>query len=161
VMMVAYNKVAELLVYNAVKALASQYTFGLPSAGYGAGAQLIAAVGWWMELVRPTLRESDPAYTLTIPAAPKERIITDGMPLGARDPDETWATVTSRLAELGVTRVVELVDEITGVPAPLAHATPVAPGGPFVAAPAHPVVQEIMLYRPEDLLLGMAPELDL
>lgn len=162
VMQVAYNKTAELLAYNAFKALATPYNPpAYVSAAYGAGAQLVAAVGWYMELVAANLRETNPQYTLTIPAGLKQRILTDGFLLGARSVDETWSVVTSRLAELGVNRVVELVDEITGVPAPLAHATVAAPGGPIAAGAPHPVVQEIALYRPEDFLLGVAPELDL
>jgi len=161
VMQVAYNKTAELLAYARFKALASQYSFGYALTGYGAGAQLLVVVGWWMELVRANLREANPGYTLTIPAGLKERIITDGFLTGQRSPDETWGAVTDRLAQLGVTNVIELVDEITGVPAPLAHATVAAPGGPIAVGAPHPNVQEIALYRPSDFSLLMAPELDL
>src|SRR3990172_4485354 len=161
VMRVAYSKTAELLVYNRLKALSSQYSFGYALTAYGAGAQLLVVVGWFMEKVRANLREANPQYTLTIPAGLKERIITDGFLTGARSPDETWGRILERLRELGVTRVVELVDEITGVPLPLAHTAFVAPGGPIAVGDPHPVVQEIALYRPEDFLLGVAPEIDL
>lgn len=166
VMEVAYNKTAELLVYQRLRDLASKYTFGYDLAGYGAEAQLIAAVGWALELVKANLRESDPNYTLAIPAGLKQRILTDAFLVGAKQGDETWAEVVAKIQELGVRNVVELVDEIVCSPdGPVAHATPAAAvdgcDGTYIAAPAHPVEQEILLYRPEDFVLGVAPEIDL
>lgn len=164
VMQVAYSKVAELLVYNRLRDLSSKYTFGYSLDAYGAGAQLLAAVGWAMEQIKASLRETDPGYTLAIPAGLKERIITDGFLTGAHAPDEMWQTIVMRLNELGVNRVVLLVDEIVCTPGgALAHTPPIAavPGCVYAAAPVHPVEQEILLYRPEDFVLGVAPEIDL
>jgi hypothetical protein len=160
VMEVAYNKTAELLVYNRVRALASQYTFGYATAGYGASAQLLAAVGWALEAIRVNLRESDPNYTLALPTGLIERVLTDGVIRGTDD-YRTRDDLFDRLTTLGVSNIVELTDEVTGVPAPLAHAALNPPGDAAIAAPAHPVEQQILLYRPEDFVLGVAPELDL
>lgn len=164
VMQVAFSKTAELLIYNRLRTLSSQYSFGYDLTGYGAGAQLLAAVGWAMELVAASLREQNPGYTLAIPAGLKERILTDGFLVGAHAPDETWAIIVQRLNQLGVTNVVELVDEIVCTPGPpAAHAVPTGPTAACVRvpAPAHPVEQEILLYRPEDFLLGVGPDIDL
>lgn len=160
VMQVAYSKTAELLVYNRLRALASQYTFAYPDSGYGAEAQLIAAVGWAMEEIKASLRETNPNYTLAIPAGLKERVLTDAFLVGAKEGDQAWSQIVAKLNELGVSKIVELVDEIVGPP-PAAHVGPVAPGGPRVAAATQPVEQEILLYRPEDFVLGVAPEIDL
>lgn len=156
VMQVAFNKTAELSVYNAVRALASQYTFGYALTGYGASAQLLAAVGWATELIAASLREGDPSYTLALPAGLVERVLTDGVIRGTDD-YRTRDDLYERLATLGIANVVELVDE--GGPTP--HDPPVAPGGPAVAAPTHPNDQRILLYRPEDLILGVGPDIDL
>ena len=160
VMEVAYNKTAELLVYNRLLALSSQYTYGLATTGYGASAQLLSVVGYGLEMIRAALRESDPGYTLVLPAGLIERVVTDGTIRGFGD-YRSRDDILDRLDAIGVTSVVELVDEITGVPAPLAHPVPVAPGGPAIAAPAQPLEQQILLYRPEDFVLGVGPDIDL
>ncbi len=122
VMECAFSKVAELLAYQQVRNLSSRYSFGYDLTGYGAGAQLLAAVGWAIEAARANTRISDLTYSLAIPAGLKTRILTDGFLTGARAPDETWSTILNRLRELGVNNVVELVDEIVCLPeGPLAH----------------------------------------
>jgi hypothetical protein len=160
VMQVAFSKTSELLVYNRLRALSSQYLFGYDVGSYGASAQLLAAVGWAMENIRASLRESNPNYTLALPAGLIERVLTDGV-IRATDDYRTRDDIFERLATLGVSNVVELVDEITGVPSPLAHTPLAAPGGPRVAAPDQPLAQEILLYRPEDFILGVGPDIDL
>lgn len=164
VMQVAFSKTAELLVYARLRALSSKYSYGYALTAYGAGAQLLAAVGWAMEAIRANLRESNPGYTLTIPAGLKERIVTDGFLTGAHAPDETWNVILQRLNELGVNRVVELVDEIVCTPGGAAAHAPIiapVPGCTYVAGTQHPVTQEIALYRPEDFVLGVGPDIDL
>lgn len=163
VMEVAFSKTAELLVYNRVRALASKYSYGLALTGYGASAQLLAAVGWAMELIHANLREANPNYTLAIPAGLLDRVLTDGVIRGI-DEYRVRADLFDRLATLGVTNVVELVDEIVCAPGgPVAHSTVIDPqvGCVWTPAPAHPVEQEILLYRPEDLVLGVGPTIDL
>jgi hypothetical protein len=153
VMTVAYNQVAELQVYAQLLANASQVVFPALTTGYGASAQLLREVGWAMETIRATHRDRLD-YTLAIPAGLRERILTDGLIRGIDD-YRTWSDLTERLAELGVTNIVEMYDPTT---AP--SALP-APGGPPVAATVQPLAQQILLYRPDNFVLGVAPELDL
>jgi len=154
VMEVAYNKTAELLAYNRVVAQASQYNYGQVLTGYGASAQTLGAVGWALELIRRKFRDTK-GYYLTLPAGIRERILADGQIRGMDD-YRTWNDFLERVTALGVDRVVELIDEI-GTPA----AAIVAPGGPPVAAPQHPNLNQVLLYRPDNFLLGLNPEVDL
>lgn len=153
VMQVAYNRVAELQAYAKVLAQASQYTYGLSTAGYGASAQLLAAVSWAVELIRQNQRDLD-GYNLVLPAGTRERVLGDGE-IRASDDYRTWDDVQTRLSELGINTVVELVDPLGPVTALAAR------GGPAVAAPAHEVTRQILLYRPDDYVLALNGEVDL
>lgn len=155
VMTVAYNEAAELEAYRRVLAEASQVTYNASAlpVGYGASAKLIKAVAWAMSTIRATHRDRLD-YTLALPAGLRERILADGM-IRATDDYRTWDDVQTRLAELGVTDIVELLD-----PTSAPNALP-APGGPPVEATQQPLEQQILLYRPENFLLGVGPEIDL
>jgi len=170
VMQCAFSKTAELLLYNRLRALSSRYSFGYDLTGYGASSQLLAAVGWAMEAIRANLRVANPNYTLALPAGLLERVLTDGVIRGM-DEYRTRDDLFDRLRTLGVANVIELADEIACTPGgALPHAPLADPGVPTcpatvdctrVAAPQHPVNQEILLYRPEDFVLGVGPDIDL
>ncbi len=154
VMQVAYNRVAELLLYGKLLDNASLYNWALTTpVGYGASAQLIGAVGWAIELIRQNVRDIK-EYTLVLPPGVKERITTDGM-IRATDDYRTWDDVQQRIADLGINKVVELLDPIGTVTAVATE------GAGAVSATAHALSRQVLLYKPEDFILGLNPEVDL
>ena len=156
VMGVAYNRTAELQVYAQLLGQASQYNYNAfaPLVGYGAAAKLIKAAGWAMEKIRANHRDTQ-GYTLAIPAGLRERVLADEFVRGFPSGIETWGDLLARLGELGVDRVVELLDPTAAVTAFE------APGGPPVAAPANTLAQTLLLYRPDNFLLGLGGEIDM
>lgn len=154
VMQVAYNRAAELECYQRVVNESTCYNYGLhATSGYGASAQIIAAVAWAFELMRQNFRDTK-GYFLALPAGTRERVLADGLVRGIDD-YRAWDDLLTRLEALGVENVIELLDPI-GAVTPLA-----APGGVCVAAPAHELVRQLLLYRPDNFILGLNPEIDL
>lgn len=154
VMQVAYNQTAELLAYAKLVAASSAYTYALASGAYGASAQLFSAVAWGLELIAQHTRQPIDGYQLVIPAGIHQRILADGQMRGMDD-YATWSDIQNRLDALGVSKIVEMLDT-TGTPTALNP-----PGDPADAAVAHDLSQQILLFKPQDFLLGLNPEVNL